>query len=441
MPSEVVRAISAFLDFCYLVRRDVITEETLADIDAALRRFWKEREVFRIPGVRFEGFSLPRQHSLKHYPHLIREFGAPNGLCSSITESKHIKAVKQPWRRTNKFRALKQMLLINQRLDKLAAIRVDFEARGMLEGPCARVPDFVLEEVASQGMPEDQAFLMPSQSQQTALNDVREDEARAAESEDADGEAADGLEDIEAEVTLAKIPSALCFALVSPVADMHQVRGLPRNVLALSRVLQVPQLPLLIRRFLYQQFNPGYDADVVAEDEYPTFVGSVSVYPSAVTTYYAPSDHSGTRGMRRERIRAVASWRGLAPRRDCVFVDNGSGLPGFRGLHAARVLALMSVKYNGVRYPCALVTWFSPVYDEPDVDTGMWIVEPDTDRRTGQRVMDVIHLDTILRCAHLIGVAGTDFIPRELRYYHTYDAFKAFYVNKYADHHSHTIAS
>jgi hypothetical protein len=81
-------------------------------------------------------FSLPRQHSLCHYILLIRQFGAPNGLCSSITESKHIKAVKEPWRRSSRFRALGQMLLTNQRLDKLAAARADFEARGMLTGSC-----------------------------------------------------------------------------------------------------------------------------------------------------------------------------------------------------------------------------------------------------------------------------------------------------------------
>jgi len=32
--------------------------------------------------------------------------------------------------------ALSQMLLTNQRLDKLAAARVDFANRGMLEGTC-----------------------------------------------------------------------------------------------------------------------------------------------------------------------------------------------------------------------------------------------------------------------------------------------------------------
>lgn len=145
-----VRAISAFLDFCYLVRRDTINTDTLDDIDRALERFHREREIFRSTGVRkgANAFSLPRQHSLSHYHYLIEEFAAPNGLCSSITESKHIKAVKQPWRRSSRFEALGQMLITNQRLDKLAAARVDYAARGLLVGPCTNLPAFVLEENA-----------------------------------------------------------------------------------------------------------------------------------------------------------------------------------------------------------------------------------------------------------------------------------------------------
>lgn len=109
----------------------------MQDIDDALGRFYRYREIFRTDEhAVVNTFSLPRQHAAKHYPELIRQFGAPNGLCSSITECKHIKAVKEPWRRSNRFNALGQMLLTNQRLDKLAASRVDFDQRRMLEGPC-----------------------------------------------------------------------------------------------------------------------------------------------------------------------------------------------------------------------------------------------------------------------------------------------------------------
>ena len=46
------------------------------------------------------------------------------------------KAVKEPWRRSSRFEAMGQMLLTNQRLDKLAASRIDFASRGMLKGTC-----------------------------------------------------------------------------------------------------------------------------------------------------------------------------------------------------------------------------------------------------------------------------------------------------------------
>jgi len=126
----------AFLEFCYIARRDVHDTHSLEALEDALQRFHHHREIFRTSGVRADGFNLPRQHSLIHYIKLIRAYGAPNGLCSSITESKHIKAVKEPWRRSNRFEALYQMLLTNQRLDKLAASRADFAKRGMLEGTC-----------------------------------------------------------------------------------------------------------------------------------------------------------------------------------------------------------------------------------------------------------------------------------------------------------------
>ncbi len=69
---------------------------------------------------------------MNHYLAMIHLFGALNGLCSSITEVKHIKAVKEPWHQSNCNKPLKQMLFTNQHLDKLAATRVNFMQRGML---------------------------------------------------------------------------------------------------------------------------------------------------------------------------------------------------------------------------------------------------------------------------------------------------------------------
>ena len=107
VPSEMVCTLRAFLELCYIIRRHVISESALGQIESALAQFHHHRKVFT------EGnnpiistFSLPQQHAAKHYPHLICLFGAPNGLCSSITENKHIKAVKEPWRQSNKYQPL-----------------------------------------------------------------------------------------------------------------------------------------------------------------------------------------------------------------------------------------------------------------------------------------------------------------------------------------------
>jgi len=91
-----VHALSTLLDFCYLVQRSVLNEVTLDAIDVAVEHFHQERTVFITSGVRVH-LSLPCQHAMVHYRELVKLFGVPNGLCSSITESKHIRAVKKPW--------------------------------------------------------------------------------------------------------------------------------------------------------------------------------------------------------------------------------------------------------------------------------------------------------------------------------------------------------
>ncbi|KAF7350001.1 hypothetical protein MVEN_01301600 [Mycena venus] len=277
VPAQMLHALSAFLDFCYLVRRNALDEVTLDAIDAALARYHRERAIFVQSGVCPDGFCLPRQHSLTHYRFLIQEFGAPNGLCSSITESKHIKAVKQPWRRSSRYEALGQMLTINDRLDKLAAARVDFTDRGMLRD------------------------------------------------EDDDGGASDERK-ILGEVILAKThvrsyprnPGALAEYL-----------NLPHLVPLIRRFLYLQDNP-----------DHDFDIPLanVPLDNCPDAPNSVKVFPSAIAKFYAPSDQCGIRGMLHERIRAVRSWRGGAARQDCVFVEGDPDLPGFRGLLAARVL-------------------------------------------------------------------------------------------------------
>ena len=106
VPVDITKTFNAFLDFCYTAQQSVLTKGDLDTLTTTLERFHHYHTVFQDAGVQSEGFSLPHQHTLVHYRHHIENFGAPNGLCSSITESKHIVAVKKLWRRLSRHNAL-----------------------------------------------------------------------------------------------------------------------------------------------------------------------------------------------------------------------------------------------------------------------------------------------------------------------------------------------
>ncbi|KAI9436943.1 hypothetical protein H4582DRAFT_1816026, partial [Lactarius indigo] len=322
VPLQLVQCLSAFLDFCYLVRRCEIGESDLTAIRKALWTFHATREIFRTSGVRPKGFNLPCQHSMVHYVHLIQEFGAPNGLCSSITESRHITAVKKLWRRSNRYEPLGQMLLTNQRLDKLLSAHVNFIARGMLS-----------EE------------RMPSPVTRPASNN----------DEDADG-AIDG--DIEGEVVLA----------VTHVAES----GYPTDLASLAKHIHTPNLPLLAQQFLFDQLNP--DEPPAVQQPWavlPNIQSKVLVFHSARAIFYAPSDVSGSHGMHHQIIRSTPSWRQKEARYDCVLIVEDQGQPGMRGMIVGRVRTFFSFTYNETVYPCALIDRFKRVGRGPDPVTGM----------------------------------------------------------------------
>ena len=414
VPRDVVRCFRAYLDFCYIARMNVFTWSTLDRLDEALERFHTCRTVFQRIGVRDptpSGLSLPRQHAMIHYRQHIENFGAPNGLCSSITESKHIIAVKRPWRRSSRYNPISQIMLINQRMEKLAAARVHFASRGMLNFPTwqPRLP-----------------YPVPSD-----------------DDEDQSGAAHEGA--FHNEVFLAQTHGALRSRPLSatPLTPLMVAPNYPHSLHGLGQKIGHPNLPDLVRKYLFQQTcpdpDPNADQPLIAPHRInPSHAEHLKVFHSARAIFCAPSNPSTAAGMFHETIRATPSWnRGEipGPRYNCVLISNGESTESsMSGLLVARVLLFFSFVLNGEHHKCALVHWFSIFGEQPDPDNGMWVVTPDYFGDAPN--LAIIHIDSIFRAAHLLPVFDGTPLPRTLNYTSTLDSFSGFYVNNYIDYHA-----
>ncbi|EKM75692.1 hypothetical protein AGABI1DRAFT_102708 [Agaricus bisporus var. burnettii JB137-S8] len=382
VPMEMICAVRAFLEFCYIVRKDAISTTDISNLKDALNRFHQFREIFVTVGVRKKNTIPPRQHSMVHYPYLIRAFGAPNGLCSSITESKHIKAVKEPYRRSNRYEALGQMLITNQRNDKLAAARNHFEKLGMLE---------------KKRTPQGKYSLLVRTIQYLNVGVAQNILHLNCDGDDILSDDDEGIH-YKPPVSLAKkaIAPRMSLSLLAPHLSPPQLNRLLVDYLTSSNHINVSEKR--IRDLLF------------------------TVYPSVVARFYAPSDGLGLHGFKSERIRAVSTWRNQGARYDTVFVK---GKPGSNtistGLTIARVRRFFSFTFNDQIHECGLVNEYHFVGTGPDEETGMWIVQPTY--RSRSIVSSIIPIKDIYRASHLLP-QFTD-KPDTLDSYQRFYAFEA----------------
>ncbi|KAI6164204.1 hypothetical protein EDD17DRAFT_1775610 [Pisolithus thermaeus] len=325
--------VSAFLDFCYYAQRNSLDETALGNLGEALqcggsrcnKCFHHHHCVFQETGVcdnRPKGFLLPWQHSMNHYQHLIQEFGAPNGLCSSITESKHIKAVKQLWRCSNHFEAL-----------------VNFKSCSMLKG----------------------SILSATMEESDILHhgDIGLDNDNDSEGSDVD----------DNEVQVHDGPHVLNYVCLAKTP----VCKYPSSLDALACHVQHPNLPLLTCHFLHSQLHNDTSQSAVNVVLPDLSDSPVSVFCSTILTFYTPSDLSGLGGMHLECI-----WIFLEQDPDIP----GMGGLHIGRVFLFFSFTYDDIKYN----PCALIQWFSNVSDGPDKDTGMWVVQPDYDANGQQEL-------------------------------------------------------
>jgi hypothetical protein len=430
VPSEIVQCLSTFMDLCYIFRRNAITATALKTAESLLDKFHDLRRVFVDAGVR-SSTSLPRQHSLLHYITSIPLFGSPNGLCSSITESKHIKAVKEPWRRSSRYKALIQMLRTITRLDKIAALRRVFVQSGMLVGTTSSYITQLSSEGGSTGDSDDVS--------EGATEDEWEDDNEEDDQENLgrlrDAGPVAGPQALSSITLAATSGTYSVYAIMKIESHRNSERKYPRNLDSLAQYINQPEFPQAFKEFLFSHRHPTRPIpdDINNRVHYS---GKIQVFHSAVTRFYAPSDLCGAGGMYRQRIRCNPSWYGH-PRHDTVFVVQDKDEPGMQGMLIARLHLLFSFvdSDDGEVVPCALVSWFILAQDHCDPDTGMWVVKPEGTRAL--RPVQVIPLKSIARGSHLLPKYGTGPLPDSVSHINALDAFQFYFVNSYIDHHCH----
>ncbi|KIM36125.1 hypothetical protein M413DRAFT_31879 [Hebeloma cylindrosporum] len=326
LPSSMVQCLATFMDTCYIARRNAITGPALQHFQSCVEKFHALRNIFIESGVR-TSISLPRQHALDHYVYAIQLFGSPNGLCSSITESKHIKA----------------MLRTLVRMDKMEALRRKLTKLGMLAGTTSSYMAQTKTEQSDIDISDTDGELMPVMP---PVDDEDDDGGPVS------GIATDAMSDIK-------------------LAARSQPRY-PRNLHQLAAYIHQPSFPLALQRFLFT-LNHGDNQPPPDLGALPSFKGEIRVYHSAIATFYAPSDLCGAGGLHREHIRSTPSFHG-SEHRDTVFVVLDESKAGMEGMEIGRVLLFFSFHYRQKDYACALINWY--VHDdEPDRDTGMWTVQ------------------------------------------------------------------
>ncbi|KAJ7483956.1 hypothetical protein B0H11DRAFT_1862373 [Mycena galericulata] len=67
--------------------------------------------------------------------------------------------------------------------------------------------------------------------------------------------------------------------------------------------------------------------------------------------------------------------------------------------------------------------------------TGMWVVTPAMEG-LGRKSLAIVSLDCIARAAHLLPVYGSALLPEDFHFSYSLDVFRAFFVNRYTDHHT-----
>jgi hypothetical protein len=101
------------MDFIYRARLPQLDEDDLTALDADLEEFHQVKQVFIMEGAQTSRYSfnnISKLHVIRHYSHVTREMGSPDGFTTETPERLHKDYVKASYHASNRIVPEPQML-------------------------------------------------------------------------------------------------------------------------------------------------------------------------------------------------------------------------------------------------------------------------------------------------------------------------------------------
>ncbi|KAI9430371.1 hypothetical protein H4582DRAFT_2063875 [Lactarius indigo] len=378
LPTRVIRAVRALLDFVYLAQYPSHSRQTLQRLEECLARFHENKDVFIDLGVR-RHMDLPKVHSLLHYRSSITLFGTTDNYNTEQFERLHIDFTKDAYRATNRKDEYSQMTVWLEHHEKVRmhTAFVEWQEQNDLTSPPISATSTGPLRVGTQYL---------KMTQHPTVKAVTFDELATSYGTI---DFQDALADF---IALINYPSASAAALRSRAADTL----LPfRSVPVFHRV-----------KFTSRENSEDFE-----------IVDSVVIRP-------VQKDAHGRTVP--ERFDTVL----VRGRQDIMHGNNGHRIGQVRVVFQIPSKVIRDVFLNNAPTHLAYIEWFSPLSPRPDVNHLMYKVSRSV--QGGRRRATVIPVDRIMGSVHLIPRFGRA-TPQDWNSFLVLEKCSTFYVNSFSD--------
>ncbi|KAH9008168.1 hypothetical protein EDB83DRAFT_2323339 [Lactarius deliciosus] len=374
LPSRLIRAARALLDFVYLAQYSSHTSKTLQRLEDSLARFHENKDVFIDLGVR-EHLDIPKFHSMLHYRSSITLFGTTDNYNTEQSERLHIDFTKDAYRATNRKNEYPQMTAWLERREKIQ-IRT-----ASIEWQPQRDPTNTQTSTTSTG-PLQVGTRYLKMTLHPTVKAVTFDELAA-------GYGAVDFQDALADfIALINYPGASAAMLRTRAADtLLPFRSVP-----------------VFHRIKYASENS-------------------EIVDSAVIR---PEQKDGRGRTVPQRFDTVLV-RGK--RQDVMHGSNGNRIAQVRVVFQIPSKVVHNVFFNDAPTHLAYIEWFSPLSPTPDINHLMYKVSRLTHR--GRRRAAVIPVGSIIGSVHLIPRFGE--ATPDWNSFSVLEQCSTFYVNSFSD--------